>query len=342
MSKKRYVVTGGAGFIGSHLVDELLKSSEARVVVFDAGTYAASLANLAKAEATGRMVLVEGDVANRGDVERLFENFSPDAVYHLAAESHVDRSIEGPREFIATNVSGTFEMLAGAYAHWSCLGPTRKADFRFVNVSTDEVYGSMPDGVEATEESRYEPNSPYSASKASADHIARAFHVTYGFPVITTHCSNNYGPRQYAEKLIPVIITRALDGQAIPVYGDGKHSRDWLYVTDHCRGLIAACKRGKPGEVYNFGARCELSTIEVVEAVVDELDRQRPSGKGSYRGLIKKVQDRPGHDRRYAIDPTKARRELGWSPAVFLAEGLSDTVRWYVSRALARLEEDSK
>ena len=328
-----FLVTGGAGFIGSHLVDMLLGARpENRVVVYDALTYAGSMDNLAEARKNPRFSFVKGDVADEEAVAPAIEVLKPDCVFHLAAETHVDRSIGGPKPFLRTNTVGTFEAMNASLRYWQSLSEGEREKFRFVLVSTDEVYGSMAPGESATEDSPYRPNSPYAASKAAADHFARAMHSTYGFPVITTHCTNNYGPRQFPEKLIPVVISRALAHQAIPIYGDGKHSRDWLHVADHCQGLIRAAEIGVPGMTYNFGADCEMTTSEVVDMVLGELDLQAPMAFGSYRKFITQVEDRLGHDRRYALACERAKAHLGWEPKELLVYGIYETVAWYVKR----------
>jgi len=328
---KVILVTGGAGFIGSNVVLHLLERGDARVINLDKLTYAGNLESLDHALSDSNHVFTRGDIADRDLLMRVFENHRPDAVVNLAAESHVDRSIDGPAAFVQTNIVGTFELLEAARIYWSNLKAKKREGFAFVHVSTDEVYGSLgPEGF-FTEESRYEPNSPYSASKAAADHLVRAYHSTYGFPAIITNCCNNYGPRQFPEKLIPLMILRALEGEALPVYGDGQQVRDWIYVTDHCRALVDVMEKGRPGESYNIGAECERSNLEVVHAVCDLLDELSPRADGrSYRGQITFVEDRPGHDRRYAIDPSKLKKELGWLPLEDFDSGLRKTVRWYL------------
>jgi len=301
-----YLVTGGAGFIGSNLVHHILATrASARVVVYDALTYAGNLDNLRGAIDGTRCVFVEGDICDRARVLETLASEKPSIVYNLAAESHVDRSIDGPGAFVQTNVVGTFEMLEASRGHWANLPVEARAAFRFVHVSTDEVYGSLGDEGLFSETTPYAPNSPYAASKAASDHLVRAYHHTYGLPTVTTNCSNNYGPFQFPEKLIPLTILNALEGKTLPVYGDGRNVRDWLYVGDHCDALLVAAERGVLGETYNVGSNNERTTLEMVHAICDELDRLRPRATGSYREQIAFVKDRPGHDRRYAIDATK-------------------------------------
>jgi dTDP-glucose 4,6-dehydratase len=328
---RRHFVTGGAGFIGSNLVHHLLDSDpDAEVLVYDALTYAGNLDNLAAAENNRRYHFVHGDICDRELVRSSLEDFRPTIVYNLAAESHVDRSIDAPGEFVRTNVTGTFEMLEGARALASKLPEKARSDFRFVHVSTDEVFGSLgADGL-FNEETRYAPNSPYAASKASADHLVRAYFQTYGLPAITTNCSNNYGPYQFPEKLIPLMILNALEGKPMPVYGDGKNIRDWLYVGDHCEALHLVALKGEPGQTYAVGGKNERSTIEIAHAVCDLLDELSPRA-GSFRNLVTFVADRPGHDRRYAIDPARIGQALGWKPATQFGEGLRLTVKWYLA-----------
>jgi dTDP-glucose 4,6-dehydratase len=326
-----YLVTGGAGFIGSNLVHHLLEAEpQSRVVVYDRLTYAGNLDNLAPAADNPRYGFVRGDICDRDRVREIIGQIRPTVVYNLAAESHVDRSIDGPGEFVRTNVAGTFEMLDAARSFLSRESDDFRKSFRFVHVSTDEVFGSLGASDFFTEESRYEPNSPYAASKAGADHLVRAYFHTYRLPVVTTNCSNNYGPYQFPEKLIPLMILNALESKPLPVYGDGKNVRDWLYVTDHCEALRIAATKGVLGETYNIGGRNERTTIQIAHAVCDALDELSPRKNGSYRDLTTFVADRPGHDRRYAIDPSKAGRELGWQPATRFEDGLVRTVSWYL------------
>ncbi|WP_186424840.1 dTDP-glucose 4,6-dehydratase [Cupriavidus metallidurans] len=326
-------VTGGAGFIGTNFVFDWLKDEHANGIVnVDKLTYAGNLMNLASLEGNPRHQFCEADICDRNAMEQLFATFSPRAVVHFAAESHVDRSIHGPGAFIETNVRGTFALLEAARSYWSELKGEARERFRFLHVSTDEVYGSLePCDAAFSEVTPYAPNSPYSASKAASDHLVRAYHHTYGLPVLTTNCSNNYGPYQFPEKLIPLIIANALAGKALPVYGDGQNVRDWLYVTDHCSAVRAVLARGVPGETYNVGGWNEKTNLEVVHAVCDLLDELRPDPAGPHRRLISFVTDRPGHDRRYAIDARKIQRELGWTPEQTFESGLRRTVSWYLA-----------
>jgi dTDP-glucose 4,6-dehydratase len=328
-----YLVTGGAGFIGSNLVRHLLETEpNSKVVVYDRLTYAGNLDNLADVAANPRYRFVHGDICDRDHVRKVMASDRPTVVYNLAAESHVDRSIDAPGEFVRTNVNGTFEMLDAARAFLSKESDGVRQAFRFVHVSTDEVYGSLGPTDFFTEESRHAPNSPYAASKAGADHLARAYFHTYGLPVITTNCSNNYGPYQFPEKLIPLLILNALENKPLPVYGDGQNVRDWLYVVDHCEALRLAATKGRPGETYAIGGSNERTTIQIAHTVCDTLDRLAPRSSGSsHRELVTFVADRPGHDRRYAIDPRKAVRELGWQPATRFEDGIERTVRWYLA-----------
>ena len=327
------LVTGGAGFIGSNFVLSTIAESGEPIVNLDKLTYAGNLANLEGLRADTRHVFAQGDICDRALVRGLFERHRPRAVVHLAAESHVDRSIEGPAPFVQTNVVGTFSLLEEARAYWAGLAEPERGAFRFLHVSTDEVYGSLGPGDPAfSETTPYAPNSPYSASKAGSDHLVRAFHHTYGLPVLVTNCSNNYGPHQFPEKLIPLMIHHALAGKPLPVYGDGQNVRDWLFVLDHCAALRAVLARGRPGEVYNIGGGAEMKNIDLVRMVCALLDDARPRTGGSYASLITFVKDRPGHDRRYAIDSRKIQRELGWRPAESFASGLKKTVRWYLEQ----------
>jgi dTDP-glucose 4,6-dehydratase len=330
------LVTGGAGFIGCNFVRLVLASTGARVIVLDKLTYAGSLENLADLLGSPRLEFVTGDIADRAAVRRLFTERQPSAVLNFAAESHVDRSIDDASAFIQTNLVGTFELLEAARHH-----AARRADFRFLHVSTDEVYGSLGPSGAFVETTPYAPNSPYAASKAGADHLVRAYRETYGLPALITNCSNNYGPYQYPEKLIPLMLLNAIDGRELPIYGDGGNVRDWLHVEDHCRGLLAALDRGRPGEKYNLGGRSERTNLEIVDTLCDVLERELPAatnpalrarGIGAYRDLKTFVADRPGHDRRYAIDDAKARRELGWEPRYDFESGIAATVRWYLDR----------
>jgi dTDP-glucose 4,6-dehydratase len=302
-----------------------------RVVNLDALTYAGNRDTLAALDGDPRHVFVQGDIGDRALVASLLETHRPDAVVNFAAESHVDRSIDGPAAFVHTNVVGTLSLLEAARDYWRGLDGTAKDAFRFLHVSTDEVYGSLGDTGKFTEQTPYAPNSPYSASKAASDHLVRAFHHTYGLPVLTTNCSNNYGPYQFPEKLIPLVIARALAGEPLPVYGDGRNVRDWLYVADHCSAIRAVLEGGRVGETYNVGGDAEMQNIDVVHAICALLDARRPRGDGEPRSSqITYVADRPGHDRRYAIDASKLKRELGWSPAHSFAQGIADTVDWYL------------
>lgn len=326
------LVTGGAGFIGANFVLDWLAQSDEPVVNLDKLTYAGNLENLGPLQDDPRHVFVRGDIADRALVARLLERYRPRAVVHFAAESHVDRSIQGAADFVQTNIVGTYALLEAVRAHWAALEPAERSAFRFLHVSTDEVYGSLEPGEPAfTETRRYEPNSPYSASKAASDHLVRAWHHTYGLPVLTTNCSNNYGPYQFPEKLIPLMIVHALADQPLPVYGDGLQVRDWLYVGDHCAAIRRVLEAGVPGEVYNIGGRQEKTNIEIVRTLCALLDEWRPRADGrSYATQISHVRDRPGHDRRYAIDARKIERELGWTPAETFDTGIRKTVRWYL------------
>jgi dTDP-glucose 4,6-dehydratase len=327
------LVTGGAGFIGSNLVVSTIAGTGEPVVNLDKLTYAGNPANLEALSGDARHVFVQGDICDRALVRELLRRHQPRAILHLAAESHVDRSIEGPAEFVQTNVFGTFALLDEARAYWQGLAAPQRAAFRFLHVSTDEVYGSLGPGDRAfSETTPYAPNSPYSASKAGSDHLVRAYWHTYGLPTLTTNCSNNYGPHQFPEKLIPLMIHQALAGRPLPVYGDGQNVRDWLYVLDHCAALRAVLERGRPGEVYNIGGNAEMKNIDLVRTLCALLDEARPRTGGSYAALISFVKDRPGHDRRYAIDSRKIQRELGWAPRESFESGLRKTVRWYLDR----------
>jgi dTDP-glucose 4,6-dehydratase len=323
------LVTGGAGFIGSALVHHLVDDLGIRVVTLDALTYAGNLASLADLGAPERHRFVRGDIRDGALLARLFAEVRPDAVMHLAAESHVDRSIDGPAAFIDTNVTGTYTLLEAARAHWSSLTGAARDTFRVLHVSTDEVFGSLgPTGL-FTETTPYQPNSPYSASKAASDHLVRAWHHTYGLPVVTTNCSNNYGPRQFPEKLIPLMILNGLEGKPLPVYGDGGNVRDWLQVEDHARALWTVLTKGRPGETYNIGGSAERTNLQVVRAITALLDEMVP-GPEPRDGLITFVTDRPGHDARYAMDTAKITAELDWRPRETFESGLRATVRWYL------------
>ena len=328
------LITGGAGFIGANFVLDWLQTTGEPVVNLDALTYAGNLESLASLEADLRHVFVKGDICDRTLLDRLFAEHQPRAVVHFAAESHVDRSIHGPGAFIKTNIEGTFTLLEATRAHWSAQSVDAKAAFRFHHVSTDEVYGSLAKtDPPFTETDTYEPNSPYSASKAASDHLVRAWHHTYGLPVVTTNCSNNYGPYHFPEKLIPLMIVNALAGKPLPVYGDGQQVRDWLYVKDHASAIRAVLAGGRVGEVYNIGGWNEKPNLEIVHTVCALLDEMRPDPTGSYNRLITYVTDRPGHDRRYAIDARKVERELGWKPTETFDTGIRKTVRWYLDNA---------
>jgi dTDP-glucose 4,6-dehydratase len=320
------LVTGGAGFIGSNFVLSTLKHGGEPIVNLDKLTYAGNLRNLEAVRNDSRHVFVQGDIGDRELVRRLLSQYKPRAIVHFAAESHVDRSIAGPAAFIETNVVGTFSLLEEARAF--------SGDIRFLHVSTDEVYGSLgPADPPFTETTPYAPNSPYSASKAAADHLVRAYHHTYGLPTLTTNCSNNFGPYQFPEKLIPLTIRNALAGKPLPVYGDGRNVRDWLYVLDHCEALHLVLERGRSGETYNIGGGAEEANIDLVTKICSLLDESRPRQAGKYAELIAFVKDRPGHDRRYAIDSSKIARELGWRPRETFESGLAKTIRWYVEHS---------
>ena len=325
-----FFVTGGAGFIGSAVIRHLLEETEARVVNIDKLTYASNLSSIPQSVDNSRYRLAQLDICNGSGLRRLFEAYDPQYVMNLAAESHVDRSIDGPAEFVQTNVVGTFTLLQEALRFWRQLDPPAQLRFRFHHVSTDEVYGSLgPEGL-FTETTPYAPNSPYSASKASSDHLVRAWRETYGLPTLLTNCSNNYGPYHFPEKLIPHMIIKGLAGQPLPIYGNGENVRDWLYVEDHARALTLVVEHGTVGETYNIGGRQEHTNIDVVRQICRLLDRLAPSDNGSREGLITFVTDRPGHDLRYAIDPSKIERELGWRARETFETGLAKTVRWYL------------
>ena len=329
------LVTGGAGFIGANFVLDWLAQSDEPVVNLDKLTYAGNLETLASLKGDPRHLFVQGDIGDSALVDRLLAEHQPRAIVNFAAESHVDRSIHGPEDFVQTNVLGTFRLLESVRGHWSALAAEQKAAFRFLHVSTDEVYGSLSKTDPAfTEEHKYEPNSPYSASKAASDHLVRAWHHTYGLPVVTTNCSNNYGPFHFPEKLIPLMIVNALAGKPLPVYGDGMQVRDWLYVKDHCSAIRRVLEAGQLGETYNVGGWNEKPNIEIVNTVCALLDELRPRADGKpYKEQISYVTDRPGHDRRYAIDARKLERELGWKPAETFDSGIRKTVEWYLANA---------
>ena len=326
------LVTGAAGFIGSNFVLDWLQTSSETVINLDKLTYAGNRHNLAKIQDDPRHTLVQGDIGDQALVPQLLATHRPRAILNFAAESHVDRSIHGPGEFIQTNIVGTFNLLESARDYWLHLEDTEKTSFRFLHVSTDEVYGSLePSDAPFTEQNRYEPNSPYSASKAASDHLVRAWHHTYGLPVLTTNCSNNYGPHHFPEKLIPLTITNALAGKPLPVYGDGLQVRDWLFVRDHCSGIRRVLEAGTVGETYNIGGWNEQTNISIVQTICALLDERRPRADGtSYAAQITHVKDRPGHDRRYAIDARKIEQQLGWRPAETFETGIRKTVDWYL------------
>ena len=326
------LITGGAGFIGSNFVLDWLARSSEGVVNLDCLTYAGNLHNLRSLEGNGRHVFVRGDIGDKDLVTRLLTEHQPRAIINFAAESHVDRSIHGPAAFIQTNIVGTFHLLEAVRAYWSGLPPAGQTGFRVLHVSTDEVYGSLSKDEPAFKETNpYQPNSPYSASKAASDHLVRAYHHTYGLPVLTTNCSNNYGPYHFPEKLIPLVIQNALGGKPLPVYGDGQQIRDWLYVTDHCSAIRRVLEAGRLGETYNIGGWNEMANLQVVHTLCALLDEMQPRADGkSYAQQITFIKDRPGHDRRYAIDASKIEKELGWKPAETFSSGIRKTVRWYL------------
>ncbi|MBZ0224869.1 MAG: dTDP-glucose 4,6-dehydratase [Comamonas sp.] len=326
------LVTGGAGFIGANFVLDWLAQTGEGVVTLDKLTYAGNLHNLDRLQGDARHVFVHGDIADRALLDRLLAGHRPRAIVHLAAESHVDRSIHGPEDFIQTNVVGTFRLLEAARQYWQALSAPEKEAFRFLHVSTDEVYGTLsPTDPAFTEQHNTLPNSPYSASKAASDHLVRAWHHTYGLPVLTTNCSNNYGPLQFPEKLIPLVIVNALAGKDLPIYGDGQQVRDWLYVGDHCGAIRRVLEAGRPGETYNIGGHNEMTNLRIVQGICALLGELRPRADGRpYASQITHVKDRPGHDRRYAIDAGKIERELGWRPAETFDTGIRKTVQWYL------------
>lgn len=328
---KRYLVTGGAGFIGSAVVRHLIRQTPHRVLVVDKLTYAGNRDNLEPVSNDPRLSFLQADIGDAAAMQRAFVDFRPDIVMHLAAESHVDRSIDGPAAFIETNIVGSFVLLQEALRHWRSLAPDEQAGFRFHQISTDEVFGSLgADGL-FSESSPYQPNSPYSASKAASDHLARAWHHTYGLPVVLSNCSNNYGPYHFPEKLIPLMILNALEGRELPVYGSGANIRDWLHVEDHARALALIAESGRVGESYNVGGNAERSNLQVVKAICALMDELSPdAGIGPHEALIRFVADRPGHDQRYAIDASKIERELGWRPQESFESGLRKTVAWYL------------
>lgn len=333
----KLLVTGGAGFIGSAVIRHIIKNTENEVINLDKLTYAGNLESLGEVSSSERYTFEQVDICNRAELDRVLDQHQPEAIMHLAAESHVDRSIDGPADFIETNIVGTFTLLEATRQYWQTLEPTKKALFRFHHISTDEVYGDLPHPSETssaeehlfTEKTAYAPSSPYSASKASSDHLVRAWQRTYGLPVLLTNCSNNYGPYHFPEKLIPLVILNALEGKPLPIYGSGDQIRDWLYVEDHARALYKVVTEGNVGEAYNIGGHNEKQNIEVVQAICDILQQLRPK-ETSYRDQITYVQDRPGHDRRYAIDASKIQQELGWIPEETFESGIRKTVQWYL------------
>ncbi|RMH93336.1 dTDP-glucose 4,6-dehydratase [Lysobacter pythonis] len=328
---RTWLVTGGAGFIGGNFVLEAVRGG-VKVVNLDLLTYAGNRDTLATLDGDPRHVFVQGDIGDRELVAKLLAEHQPDALINFAAESHVDRSIDGPGAFVQTNVVGTLGLLEATRDYWKTLDEAKREAFRFLHVSTDEVYGSLGDTGLFTESTPYAPNSPYSASKAASDHLVRAFHHTYGLPVLTTNCSNNYGPYQFPEKLIPLVIAKAMAGEPLPIYGDGRNVRDWLYVGDHCAAIRAVLEKGVAGETYNVGGNAEQRNIEVVKTICALLDEKRPRTDGAkYESQITYVKDRPGHDRRYAIDASKLKRDLGWEPAHTFEQGIADTVDWYLA-----------
>ena len=332
MAQKRWLVTGGAGFIGSNYFHLALNNPYIHIVNLDALTYAGNLDSLKDVKVSSRYTFIQGDICDSDLVKKLLSEQQPDAVIHFAAESHVDRSIDNPAAFIQTNINGTFTLLENARRYWCELDDQKKERFRFLHVSTDEVYGSLGKEGYFTEETPYAPNSPYSASKASSDHLARAYFHTYGLPVAITNCSNNYGPYQFPEKLIPLMLLNALEGEPLPVDGAGQNVRDWLYVEDHCRAILTVLEQGKPGEKYNIGGHNEKTNLSIVQDLCDILDRRQPRGDGrSYREQITFVKDRPGHDLRYAIDAAKIKQELGWMPQETFETGIIKTVEWYLA-----------
>lgn len=328
---KTYFVTGGAGFIGSNFILSLLPAENIAVVNFDKLTYAGNLESLASLTTDPNYFFVEGNICDQARVSELLTTHQPDYIINFAAESHVDRSIDGPSEFIQTNIVGTFELVEAARNYWGTLAGEKKQTFRFLHVSTDEVFGSLGPQGYFTEETPYAPNSPYAASKASSDHLIRSYNRTFGFPALTTNCSNNYGPNQFPEKLVPLIIHNALAGKPLPIYGDGKQIRDWLYVEDHCQAIRTVLEKGRLGEVYAIGGNNEKANLEIVHSICDLLDEMSPEATGKpYKSLITFVNDRPGHDRRYAIDSGKVQRQLGWTPKETFQTGLRKTIRWYL------------
>ena len=343
ISQNSFLITGGAGFIGSSLVRFLINETNHQVLNLDKLTYAGNLKTLLSVDKNSRYEFIQGDICDRELLNSIFFNYKPDAVMHLAAESHVDRSIDGPSEFIQTNIVGTYELLECARKYWQTLAVNN--NFRFHHISTDEVYGSLGEKDLFDEKNAYDPNSPYSASKASSDHLVRAWHRTFGLPILITNCSNNYGPYQFPEKLIPLMILSAFVGNSLPVYGNGQQIRDWLYVEDHVRALYSVVSRGKIGETYNIGGHNEKTNIQVVQLICDILDELYPSkldNISSYRELIRFVEDRPGHDQRYAINAKKIEKELGWKPKETFETGLKKTVEWYVKNSEYYINSNDK
>ncbi len=325
------LVTGGAGFIGSNFVRMGIRNTDNVYIILDKLTYAGNLDSLEDIKANSRLLFVQGDICDQPLVESLLAQHKPAAIVHFAAESHVDRSIDGPAEFVHTNINGTFSLLEASRKYWRSLDEQQNQQFRFLHISTDEVYGSLGETGLFTEETPYAPNSPYSASKASSDHLVRAYYHTYGLPTLMTNCSNNYGPYQFPEKLIPLMILNALDGKPLPIYGDGLNVRDWLYVEDHCHALLTVLEKGIPGEKYNIGGHNEMTNLHIVQTLCDILDKESPrEDKKSYREQIIYVKDRPGHDLRYAIDAAKIHKELGWQPTETFDTGIIKTVTWYL------------
>jgi dTDP-glucose 4,6-dehydratase len=336
-----WIVTGGAGFIGSNFTRLALTRTEARVVVVDKLTYAGNLQSLRDVAEHPRFRFVKADIADRTALEAILQEHRPSAVLNFAAESHVDRSIDGPLEFVQTNVVGTLQLLEASRAHLAATSPSERARFRFVQISTDEVFGSLGADGAFCETTPFAPNSPYSASKAGGDHLARAYHETYGLPTLVTHCSNNYGPYQFPEKLLPLVILNAIEGKPLPIYGDGGNVRDWIFVEDHCAAVLRVLEAGRPGATYNIGGRAERTNLQMVDRICALLEVQLPAtenpalraqGIARYEDLKTFVEDRPGHDRRYAIDDARIRRELGWTPSLDLEQGLARTIAWYLSR----------
>jgi len=325
------LVTGGAGFIGANFVRTTLESSDETIINLDKLTYAGNLESLQSVSKNDRHIFEKGDITDVAFVDSLLRKYKPRAIVNFAAESHVDRSILGPEAFIETNIVGTFRLLEASRRYWAEMDAAKQATFRYLQVSTDEVYGSLaPNDAAFSETNKYEPNSPYSASKASSDHLVRSYQHTYGLPTLTTNCSNNYGPFQFPEKLIPLIIHNALDEKSLPIYGDGQQIRDWLYVEDHCDAIRSVLANGRVGETYNIGGESEMTNLDVVSIVCEILDRLKPRGRGKYFDLVTYVTDRPGHDRRYAVDISKIKSELGWTPAESFKTGIEKTVRWYL------------